>query len=43
MEKESEGRKDKDYLTKKLKSFNKMIEYAEFKNLLQRIYFKVLW
>ena len=31
MEKESEGRKDKDYLTKKLKSFNKMIEYAELK------------
>jgi len=31
MEKESEGRKDKDYLNKKLKSFNKMIEYAELK------------
>ena len=31
MEKESEGRKDKDYLAKKIKSFNKMIEYAELK------------
>jgi len=31
MEKEAEGKKDKNYLNKRLKNFNKMLEYTELK------------
>ena len=31
MEKEAEGKKDKNYLNKRLKNFNKMLEYVELK------------
>ena len=31
MEKEVEGKKDKNYLNKRLKNFNKMLEYTELK------------